>query len=363
MSRIKLTEKDLINLIRSASKGLNEQGQATWTCDNGVCKKVVGKGGVGEFASEQECEDSNCEERARPGGYRGRGDRMSAMDTQALNEAAACGSKLHTSCSMTFAHATNYPGCHEEDANGNCYCKPGKPWPGDGKCGGSGKIKGGDRMSAMDTQALNEAQKPCHGPHDTSSYCTDCCDGAKDFENDFGEGTAGSGCGNGPGVGGCYSNRSKDDRMDYDRRGETDPTIFNPDDPDGQHSVRPMGPGAIKPFSKARGIATESQLKRIIKRAINEIETDDEFNPNPPITPTSGRTDKTKSKSKSRGKTTKSGMKDTIRRKSNNNSNSGSGILPICCYRPDNTIMYQHCNSCPTHRPGFYCANCPPPAS
>ena len=49
---------------------------------------------------------------------------------------------------------------------------------------------------------------------------------------------------------------------------------------------------------------------------------------------------------------------------SNNNSNSGSGsgILPQCCYRPDGTIMYQHCNNCPT-RPGFYCANCPPPVS
>tara|TARA_R110000824_G_scaffold95901_3_gene230199 strand:- start:5171 stop:6190 length:1020 start_codon:yes stop_codon:yes gene_type:complete len=45
------------------------------------------------------------------------------------------------------------------------------------------------------------------------------------------------------------------------------------------------------------------------------------------------------------------------------NSNGGSGVLPICCYRPDNTIMHQHCNSCPTHRPGFYCANCPPPLS
>jgi len=47
---------------------------------------------------------------------------------------------------------------------------------------------------------------------------------------------------------------------------------------------------------------------------------------------------------------------------SNNDSNSGSGILPQCCYRPDGTIMYQHCNNCPT-RPGFYCANCPPPVS
>ena len=63
------------------------EDDATWTCKNGKCTKVVGKGGVGEFETLQECEDSNCEERARPGGYGGgRDNSMKAMDTQALNE-------------------------------------------------------------------------------------------------------------------------------------------------------------------------------------------------------------------------------------------------------------------------------------
>ena len=50
------------------------EDDATWTCKNGKCTKVVGKGGVGDFETLQDCEDSNCEERARPGGYGGRGD-------------------------------------------------------------------------------------------------------------------------------------------------------------------------------------------------------------------------------------------------------------------------------------------------
>ena len=63
------------------------EDDATWACKNGKCTKVVGKGGVGEFETLQECEDSNCEERARPGGYGGgRDNSMSTMDTQALNE-------------------------------------------------------------------------------------------------------------------------------------------------------------------------------------------------------------------------------------------------------------------------------------
>ena len=42
--------------------------QTSWNCEDGKCVKVVGKGGVGDFATLQECEDSNCEERARPTG-------------------------------------------------------------------------------------------------------------------------------------------------------------------------------------------------------------------------------------------------------------------------------------------------------
>ena len=40
------------------------EDDATWTCKNGKCTKVVGKGGVGDFETLQDCEDSNCEERA-----------------------------------------------------------------------------------------------------------------------------------------------------------------------------------------------------------------------------------------------------------------------------------------------------------
>tara|TARA_R110000737_G_scaffold345193_2_gene373394 strand:- start:1765 stop:3873 length:2109 start_codon:yes stop_codon:yes gene_type:complete len=60
-----LRESDLIRLIRRA---VNEQQATSWNCEDGKCVKVVGKGGVGDFATLQECEDSNCEERARPTG-------------------------------------------------------------------------------------------------------------------------------------------------------------------------------------------------------------------------------------------------------------------------------------------------------
>ena len=40
--------------------------KTTYDCKNGKCTKVVGKGGVGKFATLQACLDSNCEERARP---------------------------------------------------------------------------------------------------------------------------------------------------------------------------------------------------------------------------------------------------------------------------------------------------------
>ena len=54
--------------------------------------------------------------------------------------------------------------------------------------------------------------------------------------------------------------------------------------------------------------------------------------------------------------------KDTYKTKaSNNNSNSGSGILPQCCYRQNGTVLAQDCNNCT--RPGLYCSNCPPPVS
>lgn len=68
------------------------EDDATWTCKNGKCIKVVGKGGVGEFETLQECEDSNCEERARPIGGRDNDYSMTAMDdNQALNEIQMCG--------------------------------------------------------------------------------------------------------------------------------------------------------------------------------------------------------------------------------------------------------------------------------
>ena len=140
MSRIKLTEKDLINLVRRVT---NEQAEATWDCENGKCVKVVGKGGVGEFATFQECEDSNCEERARPGGYGGRGDSMSAMDTQALNEIETC-----SATSDNCPHGTNCMKCSNcgKDSNGDYTvdlydCVEREPYGGKTKTKGRGNAK------------------------------------------------------------------------------------------------------------------------------------------------------------------------------------------------------------------------------
>ena len=41
-------------------------GQVTYTCKSNKCTKVVGKGGVGEFATLDDCMESGCGERARP---------------------------------------------------------------------------------------------------------------------------------------------------------------------------------------------------------------------------------------------------------------------------------------------------------
>ena len=123
------------------------------------------------------------------------------------------------------------PGCGNDDECGSTEVCSKKARDGDGACvpicrrGSKGRgckplsvIPNDNNMKDLDTQDLNEAQKPCDGEYDTSSSCTDCCDGAKDWEYEFGEGTAGSGCGDGNGPGGCYSSiRVKDDRMDYDR--------------------------------------------------------------------------------------------------------------------------------------------------
>ena len=68
-------EKNRIRGLHKQYSVITEQVVTQWDCENGECVKVgyvtpYGVyGSVGEFASEQECEDSNCEERARPGGY------------------------------------------------------------------------------------------------------------------------------------------------------------------------------------------------------------------------------------------------------------------------------------------------------
>ena len=54
--------------VDSDCTSTSNSSQETWTCKKGKCTKVIGKGGIGEFSSQQECEDSYCEERARPTG-------------------------------------------------------------------------------------------------------------------------------------------------------------------------------------------------------------------------------------------------------------------------------------------------------
>jgi len=398
MSRIKLTERDLINLIRSASKGLNEacgdgemyeggcggemyEDDATWTCKNGKCTKVVGKGGVGEFETLQECEDSNCEERARPGGYGGgRGNSMSVMDTQALAEVEVSRDRLGNKFCMCNGVRSNL------NKKGNC-----RHLSGCDDEGPDNSMSDREMMSAMDTQALNEYslkewfhQAVCCVYEGASASCCPL----KPSETD---------------------NKTVAEVVEILKsKKRPDPTIFNPDDPDGQHSVRPLGPGLIKPYSKAKGITTESQLNRLIKRTLNEthllLNEEDKITsgihnggkryksrremsegPNPisPIcggcqnspqgcvscqtgfaqAPATHPTDPCEcvraSSLQKRKPTTKRKHSINKRKSSNgNNSNSGSGVLPICCYRPNGTVLARNCNNCT--RPGFYCANCPP---
>ena len=62
--KIKLKETDLRRIIQRV---VNEQPDVYWDCVGGNCEP----GGT-QFPTEQDCQDSNCEERARPGGYGGR---------------------------------------------------------------------------------------------------------------------------------------------------------------------------------------------------------------------------------------------------------------------------------------------------
>ena len=71
---IQLSETELTRLIQRV---VNEQPDVYWDCVDGNCEP----GGT-QFPTEQDCQDSNCEERARPGGYGGRDKSMSAMEVK-----------------------------------------------------------------------------------------------------------------------------------------------------------------------------------------------------------------------------------------------------------------------------------------
>jgi hypothetical protein len=131
-----LRESDLIRLIRRA---VNEQQATSWNCEDGKCVKVVGKGGVGDFATLQECEDSNCEERARPTGtgvrkhdrdmakrrpyspkYRDmRGSRNESVRRQKLYEGPICGAKSGEACGEACGDGYTW---QDSNASNSCIC-------------------------------------------------------------------------------------------------------------------------------------------------------------------------------------------------------------------------------------------------
>lgn len=55
--------------------GGSGSGNGTYNCINNACVKVIGKGGVGQYATEDECLESGCGERRRPTGGSKRGNK------------------------------------------------------------------------------------------------------------------------------------------------------------------------------------------------------------------------------------------------------------------------------------------------
>jgi len=64
--------------------GNNDEGNGndngTYNCIKNACVKVIGKGGVGQYATEDECMSSGCGGGPRPGGNRGTSIRGTAAD-------------------------------------------------------------------------------------------------------------------------------------------------------------------------------------------------------------------------------------------------------------------------------------------
>ena len=59
------------NCTQTSNTSTSNTSQESWNCNNGKCIKIIGKGGIGQFATEQACMDSGCGE-LRPVGNRGR---------------------------------------------------------------------------------------------------------------------------------------------------------------------------------------------------------------------------------------------------------------------------------------------------
>jgi hypothetical protein len=64
---------------------IGEQQVTSWDCVDNKCVEVVGKGGVGAYATEQECEDDYCGEGPRPTGTGKGKDDMYMWNGQAQN--------------------------------------------------------------------------------------------------------------------------------------------------------------------------------------------------------------------------------------------------------------------------------------
>tara|TARA_R110000796_G_scaffold168068_1_gene284965 strand:- start:25 stop:573 length:549 start_codon:yes stop_codon:yes gene_type:complete len=160
MKKLRLKESELIKLIE---RTINEQNpDVYWDCVNGNCEQ----GGT-QFATEQECEESNCEERARPGGYGGKND-MSRIKARALSEQGSYDSERSLTHSEFMDEADMY--CDENSEGrgqftGNRSCK---------RCKGEQLIRAyclGKKGENVKERELNEKQW-C-GDDATGGWCTD----------------------------------------------------------------------------------------------------------------------------------------------------------------------------------------------
>ena len=269
-----IQESKLRNIIK---RTLSEQTTDMWACINNTCTPVE----LGPFATEGECEDSMCGDRRRPTDRdTDRGDKMSAMDTQAVTEVDVSKDRLGNEFCMCNGERFDL------NIDGNCRHLSGCEEDNRGRT-----TKGSDirRMSAMDTEALNEERKLrkiIKRTLNESELLLERPECSAQYNNPYtGENVAQ--CGKGKTCARAeYSWEMECQDMNR-TMGFVEPTGGSDDDcclfwnavgdfcverdPDCEDdaTVKPLGPGQVVPF-KVRGIPMESKIKNLIHKVINE---------------------------------------------------------------------------------------------